>query len=301
MTNEAALPIRAVRTTLRGVGQIVFQGHAGTGLCFLIGIAITSPILLLGAWLGAVIGTLTAQLLRYDAQELEQGLFGFNATLVGIAIPFYLSPAAWLTWVLVVAGAIASAVLTQLLRRHLPWPTYTTGFIVVTWCLLALAHGLDGPAIDHIPEPAGPAEPPQGVIAELLAGEAEIMFGSSSWTGLAFFIGIAVSSRKHALLTLLGTAVGTALAYYHNDPESTIRLGIYGYNAALAALGIYLWRSSLLLPILAAAVSVPFTEFFPKLAGLPPLTAPFVVACWSLLAIDSLERPFRRISEARPA
>jgi urea transporter len=301
MTNVADLPIRAVRITLRGVGQIVFQGHAGTGACFLIGIGLTSPIFLVGAWLAAAVATLTAQLLRYDAQEIEQGLFGFNATLVGIAIPFYLSPTVWLTWALVVAGAAASAVVTQLLRRHLPWPAFTTGFILVTWCLLTLAHGLDGPAIDHAPEPAGLTEAPQGFIAELLAGEAEIMFGSSPWTGLAFFVGIGVSNRKHALLTMLGTVVGTSLAYYHHDPESTIRLGIYGYNAALAALGIYLWRSSLLLPILAAAVSVPCTEFFPRVAGLPPLTAPFVVACWSLLAVDSLERPFRRIPEARAA
>jgi urea transporter len=301
MTREAAPPIRAVRITLRGIGQIVFQGHAGTGLCFLIGIGITSPILLVGAWLGAAIGTLTARLLRYDNQELEQGLFGFNAALVGIAIPFYLSPGAWLTWLLLVAGTAASTVLTQLLRRHVPWPTYTTGFIVTTWCLLALAHGLDGTAIDHMPEPPEPVRAPQGVVAALLAGEAEIMFGSSSWTGLAFFVGIALNNRKHALLTILGTAVGTALAYYHNDPQDTIRLGIYGYNAALAAIGIYLWRSSLLLPILAAAVSVPFTEFFPKLAGLPPLTAPFVAACWSLLAIDGLERSFSHISGARPA
>jgi urea transporter len=60
----------------------------------------------------------------------------------------------------------------------------------------------------------------------------------------------------------------------------------------LAALGIYLWRPSLLLPILAALVSVPLTEIFPKLLGIPALTAPFVLACWLLIAIGCLERRF---------
>ncbi|MBM4200386.1 MAG: urea transporter [Gammaproteobacteria bacterium] len=65
-----------------------------------------------------------------------------------------------------------------------------------------------------------------------------------------------------------------------------------GYNAALAARGVYLWRPSLLLPVLGALVSVSLTEFFPKLLGIPALTAPFVLACWLLIALGSLERRF---------
>jgi urea transporter len=298
---ERTAPTEELRSVLRGVGQVVFQGHAGTGILFLIGIAITSRILLIGAMLGALIGYASARLLRYDHKEICQGLFGFNSTLVGIAVPFYLNPREWLTWVLVVVGAALAAVLTRFLRHHIPWPTYTAAFILTAWFVIAIAHGLDGTAIDHKPEPPGSSRVPHGFLDALLAGEAEIMFGSSTWTGLAFFLGIGLSNRKHALLTLLGTVVGTSLALYHNDPEETVRIGIYGYNAALAAAGIYLWRSSLLLPILAAAVSVPITEFFPKVAGLPPLTAPFVLACWALMAVASLERPFDHIPQPKHA
>jgi len=39
-------------------------------------------------------------------------------------------------------------------------------------------------------------------------------------------------------------------------------------------------------------VSVSLTEFFPKLLGIPALTAPFVLACWLLIALGSLERRF---------
>jgi urea transporter len=107
-------------------------------------------------------------------------------------------------------------------------------------------------------------------------------------------VGIALSNWRHAIMALIGSVAGTAVAHYHNDAAETISLGLYGYNAALAAMAIYLWRPSLLTPILAAVVSVPITELFPKVLGLPALTAPFVVAAWIILAVGALESRFVR-------
>ncbi len=73
---------------------------------------------------------------------------------------------------------------------------------------------------------------------------------------------------------------------------------IYGYNAALAAIGLYLWRPSLVVPILGAFLSTPLTELFPRIHDFFPgfnpaaLTAPFVFACWIVLAIGALEKYF---------
>ena len=102
------------------------------------------------------------------------------------------------------------------------------------------------------------------------------------------------STRVAALGALLfaGSLAGTLLAAYHNDPGESVAVGIYGYNAALAAVAVYLWRKSLLNPVLAALVSVPLTELFPGWLGLPALTAPFVVASWIVLAIGWLETSF---------
>ena len=74
------------RVVLRGVGQVMFQGHAGTGLLFLAGITVASPLMGLGAVLGAVIGPVVAHFLKYDRKEIEDGIYGFNSTLVGIAL-----------------------------------------------------------------------------------------------------------------------------------------------------------------------------------------------------------------------
>jgi urea transporter len=275
----------------RGIGQVMFQGHAGTGLLFLAGIAVASPLMAVGAALGAIIGPAVARLLRFDLEEIKEGIYGFNPTLVGVALMFYLRPVA-LTWVLVVAGCALASLVTFLMRRFLKFPTYTAPFIVCTWVLLLVAHGIAGTAIDL--KPAPPLHTPQGLFEVVLAGAAEVMFGANIVTGALFLVGIALSNWRHSLLALLGSVVGTASAYYHNDPQGTISIGIYGYNSALAAMAVYVLRPSLNLPILAAILAVPLTEIFPKTLGIPPLTAPFVAATWVVLAIGALEPYFCR-------
>ncbi|AMO25489.1 urea transporter [Ramlibacter tataouinensis] len=280
---------RTALVVLRGVGQVMFQGHAGTGVLFLAGIALASPLMLAGAVIGAVIGTVVAKVARYDEGEFDQGIYGFNPVLVGIGTLFYLQPRP-LTWILLVAGCVVSTVLTHLARRHLSFPTYTAPFIVVTWAVIIIAHAAAGTGIDVKPAPA--PETPAGFLTAVLAGPAEVMFGATVLTGLLFLIGVAISDWRHAALALIGSLVGTALAVYHNNPVGTISLGLYGYNASLAAMAVYLWRKSLLIPLLAAAISIPLTEFFPSQLGIPPLTAPFVAAAWIVILIGQLEAVF---------
>ena len=102
---------------------------------------------------------------------------------------------------------------------------------------------------------------------------------------------------------LLGSVVGMLVGSYHAtaaaralDPESLVErallenvaLGLYGYNATLAAVALFLWRRSLIPPLLGMLLSVPLTELFPML-GLPALTAPFVLATWLVLAFGWLD------------
>ncbi|MEW4566680.1 urea transporter [Tautonia sp. JC769] len=283
---------RWVVILLRGVGQVMFQGHAATGLLFVVGMAVAGPLMAIGALLGAIVGPATAHVLRFDRGELADGIYGFNSTLVGVGLIFYLKPEPF-TWGLIVLGGVIATVLTFGLRRLVKAPTYTTPFIVTTWIALVIAHAAAGTSIDV--KPAPPSATPAGFVAAVLDGAAEVMFGANVATGALFLVGIALSNWRHAAIATLGSIAGTALAMYHNDPSGSISIGIYGYNAALAAMAVYLWRPSLLLPILGAIISVPMTEFFPKSVGLPALTAPFVVASWIVLALGSLEGRFERM------
>lgn len=291
-------PIDLLRIVLRGPAQVMFQDSPVTGLLFLAGIAVASPLTAVGALIGAIIGPLVAALARFDRDDIEQGIHGFNPVLVGIAALFYLEPEP-LTWILLVVGCVASTFVTHWMRKHLHFPTYTSPFIVVTWVVILVAHAVAGTAIDV--KPAAIEHTPVGFLDEVFRGAAEVMFGANIVTGLLFVVGIAVCNWRHAVLAFLGSFLGLLVAIYHGDPSTAISLGIYGYNASLAAIAVFLWRESLLIPILAALISVPLTEFFPGTLGIPALTAPFVAASWVVLTLGVLEKVFLRQEPASKA
>ena len=302
-TAEASIPGPA-RAVLRGIGQVFFQENALTGASFALGIVLCSPLMALGGVLGAAIGYATARLAKFDAGEIAAGLYGFNATLVGIAT-FFFFRAGLASAALLIVGCVAATFVTNLMRRHLPFPTYTTPFIVTTWVLflvgnaLGVAANLGGASL--VPNPPLPF-----VVEATAHGVGQVMFQASLWTGLLFLLGIALGDVRHALLVLAGAVVGMLLASHHAteayralDPErlverslyDNIRLGLYGYNATLAAVALYLWRGSLIPALLGMLLSVPITELLP-LTGLPALTAPFVLATWLVLLLGRFDRSF---------
>jgi urea transporter len=148
-----------------------------------------------------------------------------------------------------------------------------------------------------------------GYVQAVAHGVSQVMFQASIWTALLFLIGIALNDWRHASWVLLGSVVGMLVGDYHHataaatalDPESlvdralteNVALGLYGYNATLTAVALFLWRRSVIPPLLGMLLSVPITELLPRL-GLPALTAPFVLATWLVLAFGWLDgRLFR--------
>jgi urea transporter len=295
--SDIPTPVLAV---FRGIGQVFFQENALTGACFALGIALSSPLMAVGLVVGSVIGWATAHLLKSDAAEVSAGIYGFNSALVGIATLFFFRPGA-ASIALLVAGCVLAAVVTRLMRRYLPFPTYTTPFIVTTWAVFILGRALGAARV----EPGGPLVG-AGYFEAVANGVGQVMFQASVWTALLFLVGIALSDWRHASLVLAGSVVGMLVANYHAtealralDPErlvergltENIALGLYGYNATLAAVALFLWRRALIPALLGMLISVPITELVPRL-GLPALTAPFVLATWLVLALGWLEARF---------
>jgi urea transporter len=277
-----ALPV-PVLAVFRGVGQVFFQENALTGALFVLGIALSSPLMALGAVVGSTIGLITARVLKFDEAEVLAGIYGFNSTLVGIATFFFFRPGV-VSIILLVLGCIAAAVVTRLMRRYLPFPTYTLPFIVTTWALYFLGLALGVARV----ESGGP--PITANFIEATAhGIGQVMFQASIWTGLFFLVGIAINDWEHAIWVVLASLLGMLVGLYHHDsPEEVAALGLYGYNATLAAVALFLWRRSLIPPLMGILISVPLTEYFPAL-GLPTLTTPFVLATWLVLILGWFE------------
>jgi urea transporter len=297
----AAVPL-PVLVVFRGIGQVMFQESALTGALFTLGIALSSPVMAAGLVAGAAIGTAVAWALKFDRAEVRAGIHGFNPTLVGIGTLFFFQPGP-VSVGLLIAGSVVAALVTYAMRKHVPFPTYTTPFIVTTWAVWAAGRALGAEAVTDyplfLPNPAALSP----VIETAAHGIGQVMFQASLWTGILFLVGIAANDRQHAAWVLLGSVLGMVVASYHVDaaeraldPErlverdmfETIRLGLFGYNATLAPLALFLWRRSLIAPVLGIVISVPLTEAFPRL-GLPALTAPFVLATWVVLALGWLE------------
>ena len=74
----------------RGIGQVMFQNNALSGLFMLIGIFLNSWQMGLLALLGNVISNTAAYFSGYKQDDIKNGLYGFNGTLVGIAVGSFL-------------------------------------------------------------------------------------------------------------------------------------------------------------------------------------------------------------------
>lgn len=266
----------AVKSVLRGVGQVMLQRNAATGAIFLSGIAVNSMPMAITALLGVLLGTLLAMLLKFPADEIEDGLYGFNAALVAIA--------ALLFWSLTITGiaiAILGVVLATLLMRlmqqyHLN--PFTFPFIATIWLALLL-----------MPEQQvlGSRDLNTGLIAldGFFQGIGQVMFQSNTLTGFIFLLAIGVSAIKSAGLAVFGTSLGLLAGLLFMWPTEQLAIGLYGYNAVLTAIAIPLVSKRLWMLIAGVLFSIVFVQLM-LMWQLPALTFPFVLATWLCVLVE---------------
>ena len=147
----------------------MLQNHPLTGALFLAAIAwgafaAGAPEVLFGGLLGAADGHAHGDVAaRRCGRRWRDGLYGYNAVLVGLALPTFLEPSP-LLWAYVVLGGAVSVVAmlaTANLIRTWHLSALTFPFVIVTWALLLAAFafaGLDGGAPPYAGE-SGAAGP----------------------------------------------------------------------------------------------------------------------------------------------
>lgn len=275
---------------VRGIGQIMLQGNGWTGLLFLLGLLVGNWQVAVGTLIGVTVGTLIAYALRFDAQGITNGLYGFSPALVGAAAVFFFGlnlPAV----VLGVVGAAVAAWLQRTLAQR-KVAAYTLPFVVVAWVVhvvgvygLGLAGAADGrPLVDL----------PVGAWAALFNGIGQVIFQGAPVAGVLFVIGLAVAGAVSAAAGVLGALIGILLAILTGQAQADIALGLFGYNSALAAITLAgqpvrtTW-AAVCWVVVASVVAFILQLLFSQFTGMDMLggvlTLPFVVAVWMVAGL----------------
>jgi urea transporter len=315
--------LRFVDINLRSIGQVMFQNNPLTGLLFLAAVAWGSyiggaPRVFIGGLVAVVTATLTAEWLHVDEEGLAAGLYGFNAYLVGLALPTFLEPSPRL-WAYVVLGGAVSVIATlgkaNLLQT---WAIggLTAPFVLVTWLLLlgtfafsgmegTMGYGDKVTPIDPVAaHPLNVSQFIEGVFKSI----SQVFLKASGLSALLFLAGLAVSSVPAAVFALVGALVAVITAHVYGAESALITGGLYGFSPVLTAvaLGAVFYRPSPRVVVYALLGTV-FTVIVQaamnvalKPIAIPTLTAPFVLVTWMFLlprqCFEEKTRALRRSS-----
>ncbi|MEU3838135.1 urea transporter [Streptomyces microflavus] len=122
------------------VSQIFLVDSWYVGLIMLIGLAFAGVRVLLAAALGSVAGIVAAWALGAPTELITEGIYGYNAVLVGIAVgAVFLANTPW-NAAYAMFGAAASTGLTAAITslfKPFNGHTFTWPFILTTWALMA--------------------------------------------------------------------------------------------------------------------------------------------------------------------
>jgi len=117
----------------RGIGQVMFQNNALSGLFMLIGIFLNSWQMGILAVCGNIISTLTAHFSGYKYDDIKNGLYGFNGTLVGIAVGVFLQLSVGSLIMLIIASALSTWIAYFFNQQRLI-PGFTAPFLLYGEC-----------------------------------------------------------------------------------------------------------------------------------------------------------------------
>lgn len=270
---------------LKGIGQIMLQDSTWTGLFFLAGIFCGSITMGIAAILAVATGTYTAKLLKYNAGEINAGIYGFSAALVGVGLIVFFQPTVMI-WGAIIVGSILATIIQHLFIVK-KIPAFTFPFILVTWLFLFISH--------HFPFLAAPSSAvgdtaPNTKFSTLPLAFGQVIFQGSIWSGLLFFAGVLVKRPIAAIYALVAAALSGFVAYELGEPAKDIYLGILSYNAVLCAIAFAGKKSEdFIMAFLAVVLSV-LIMIQMRNMNLPALTFPFVLASWVVLIIKVVKQ-----------
>lgn len=266
-----------------GFGQLLFIEDARVGVLVFVAIALNSPYAAFCGFLGAFFSMLAAQ--RSGEPDMHRkGLLGFNGILLGLAAALFLEPA-WPVWIVIaLGGALTAKVFAIGAARG--WPVLTVPYITI---MIIAYLTLDVRPIPDIGY--GLHWPEYPLVSGLLTGVSQMAFQPNVLSAALIVIALITGGGVRMLSwALAGSFAGAAIATLGAASMDFVATGIYSYNAALAAVALgclpghshLAWQPwcGILLASLLTLVGI-------ALLPVPVLTAPFVLAMWSVMLLQT--------------
>lgn len=276
------------RFMLRGCSQLCFQSNEVTGLCFLAAVLVASPIAFVYMLVASAIAPAARMLLGAKRATLETGLPGLNPCLIALSLPAFFETG-WTNfsmWGMLVVCVVVVVVLVHYGVATLPFPILAAPFVLVFWVLNAIAShvGVLEP-LDFSSAPTDRMHPVNAVFFSM----GQVAFSPTFLSGVLIAAGVLIGNWRHGLVALCGALIGALVSYYSGVSPANINLGLFGFNAVLASVSVYVvCGGSLRLAILGGVIA---TMLIPLISdfGLPSLSAPFVLATWIVMILGWFE------------
>jgi urea transporter len=290
--NKLFEKIPFIDNILKGIGQIMLQENRYTGILFLIGIFIGSWQSGIAVLLSTTAGTFTAVKLNYNKSEIDAGLYGFSAALVGVALSFVFQTTFLIWFLIILGGALAAFVQHFFIQKKIP--VFTFPFIIIIWCCVFVLHRFTSiPPSDLITAKA------QYASDDFLTSTnsfGEVIFQGGALSGIIFFIAVFISSPSAALYGLAGSLLGAYISHLYGEPIDKIHMGLFGFNAVLSAIVFSGFKKiDGLWVLLSVIITVLIDDFLVNnnvlntVGGV--LTFPFVLGTWIVLLLQKIGLP----------
>lgn len=281
-----ALIFHCFKAFFKGFGQIMLQANALTGLLFLAAIYYDSTATALAASLSNIIAILTAKVLQYDRDEIEQGLYGFNPCLIAIALSFYFQPSLGVFALMIISSIGSTVLMHWALKRELP--AYTFPFIIFTWISLFIL-SIPHLAIRSIPEHfVDIAELDDFLIQSHAFGQ--VLFQGSFVAGVVFFLGVFISRPIQALYGFVAVIISVYISHSSHASNALINEGVFSFNAVLCGIAMGEDKVRAGMYVLISVIISTYFDIFMIQYGWTTLTFPFVFAMWVMYPIKRLDK-----------
>lgn len=272
---------------LYGFAQIGFQRNVVSGLLFILAIALNSWSMLLAAVSAVFIAYYTAKKLGAGQSDLENGLYGYNAALLAIALVSNLAftDLPILDWVLMLLlvplGAALTSVLMLAVLRGDRFPAYSCPFILSAWSMLLLACLMGGEL-----QRAEIVSQELNLFSAVLNGIGQVAFQASPISGVLILLALACGSLAFAGWTLFAAFTSVISASVLGLDSGLINSGFFGFNAILATLVVVNRMQCRFWPLLSVVLVVSLATVVLSAGflhlGLIVFTTPFVLVVYLL-------------------